>query len=169
MPAIEFLSILRTLADYGVDHIVAGGVAAVLEGAPVNTFDLDLVHSTSPANIERLLPALAALDAYYRTQPERRLRPEASHLASPGHQLLVTRFGPLDLLGSIGRGHTYQDLLPRTVELAAGAGLRVRVLALEALIAIKEETAGEKDLAVLPILRRTLEEKNRGKIKKPWT
>jgi hypothetical protein len=32
---------------------------------------------------------------------------------------------------------------------------------LETLIAIKEELAGEKDLAVLPTLRRTLEEKKK--------
>jgi hypothetical protein len=40
-----------------------------------------------------------------------------------------------------------------------GEGLRVRVLNLEKIIALKEELAGEKDLAVLPILRRTLEQK----------
>ena len=39
-----------------------------------------------------------------------------------------------------------------------GEGILVRVLDLEALIAIKEELGGEKDRAVLPVLRRTLEE-----------
>jgi hypothetical protein len=37
----------------------------------------------------------------------------------------------------------------------------VLVLGLEALIRIKEETAGEKDRAALIILRRTLSERNR--------
>jgi len=41
------------------------------------------------------------------------------------------------------------------------AGLHVRVLNLEMLIAVKEEIAGEKDLAVLPVMRRMLEEKQR--------
>jgi hypothetical protein len=40
-------------------------------------------------------------------------------------------------------------------------GLRVRVLNLETPIAVKEEAAGARDLAVLPIMRRTLEEKRR--------
>jgi hypothetical protein len=43
-----------------------------------------------------------------------------------------------------------------------GGGVRVRVLNLETIVALKEELASEKDLAVLPVLRRTLEEKQRG-------
>jgi hypothetical protein len=39
------------------------------------------------------------------------------------------------------------------------AGATVRVLGLEALIRVKEETGEEKDRAVLPLLRRVLQEK----------
>lgn len=152
-------AILRQFRDHGVDFIVVGGVAAVLEGVPVNTFDLDVVPSRKPDNIGRLLRALDSLGAGYRIRPE--LKPNESHLASPGHKLLTTRFGPLDVLGTIGRGRGYDDLLPHTHEVELDDGLRVRVLDLETLIAIKEEVAGEKDLAVLPIMRRTLEEKRR--------
>jgi hypothetical protein len=52
-------------------------------------------------------------------------------------------------------------LVPHSVELDISEGLRIRVLDLETLIAIKEELGGEKDRAVLPILRRTLEEKRK--------
>jgi hypothetical protein len=45
-----------------------------------------------------------------------------------------------------------------------GEGMRVRVLDLATIVALKEELAGEKDLAVLPTLRRTLEEKRRAQI-----
>jgi hypothetical protein len=41
-------------------------------------------------------------------------------------------------------------------------GIRVPVLDLETIIAIKEELASGKDPAVLPLLRRTLQEKQRG-------
>ena len=160
-PTHSFAAILRELRVHQVDFIVVGGVAAVLEGAPVNTFDLDVVHSREPGNIARLLAALESLGARYRTQPERRLKPDASHLTSPGHQLLITRFGPLDILGAIGRERVYDDLLSHTIEIEVGQDLRVRVLNLEMLIAVKEEVAGEKDLAVLPVLRRTLEQKRR--------
>ena len=143
--------------------ILVGGLAAATNGAPVNTLDIDVVHSRDPANIARVLPVLEALDAVFRMQPERRLIPNASHLASTGHLNLITRYGPLDLLGTIGRDLGYQDLVPHSVELHISEGLRIRVLDLETLIAIKEELGGEKDSAVLPILRRTLEEKRKAR------
>ena len=155
----EFAAILVELRRHQVDFIVVGGIAAGLEGVPGSTLDLDVVHSRQPDNIARLLRALDSLEATYRTRRE--LKPDESHLASPGHQLLMTRFGPLDILGMIGRSRSYDDLLPHTHELEVGEGLRVRVLNLETLIAVKEEVAGERDLAVLPIMRRTLEEKRR--------
>lgn len=49
-----------------MDFIVIGGVAAVLHGAPVSTFDLDVVHSTAPDTVSRLPQAFAELDGYYR-------------------------------------------------------------------------------------------------------
>ncbi len=152
---------IRTLIEHRVDFIVVGGVGAVLHGAPISTFDLDIVHSRAPENIDRLLRALDALDAHSRVQPERKASPDVSHLSSPGHQLLMTRFGPLDLLGSIGKGSEYENLIGHTDEMDLGAGVKAQVLKLELLIQLKEETAGEKDRAVLPILRRTLEEKSR--------
>ena len=157
----DFGSLLRILAEHGVDFLVVGGVGAILQGVNLSGFDLDIVHSTQPANITRLLAALGDLDACYRAQPDRRLRPNETHLSSPGHQLLMTRFGPLDVLGSIGKGRRYQDLLPHAAEMTIGGGIRVRVLNLETQIAVKEEIGQEKDLAALPFLRHALEESRR--------
>ena len=140
---------------------MVGGVAAVLEGVPVDTFDLDIVHSRESRNVARMRTALEALEATYRTPGDRKLKPDQSHLSSPGRQLLTIRFGALDVLRTIGRSHSYDDLLPHTVEMELSDGLRVRILDLETIIAIKEEVGGDKDLAVLPILRRTLAEKRR--------
>jgi hypothetical protein len=150
--------VVRALAEARVDFVVVGGLAAVLDGAPIATLDVDIVHSREPENLDRLLDALGRLDAFFRIQPERRIRPETSHLAGFGHLNLSTRHGPLDLLGTIGRGRGYEDLLPHTVEMDLGEGVRVRVLDLETVIAIKEEVGGEKDLATLPTLKRTLRE-----------
>jgi predicted nucleotidyltransferase len=153
------LEILKTLADHEVEFILVGGVAAVALGAPINTLDVDVVHLATPGNLQRLLAALAGLDAHYRHRPE--LRPDESHLSTPGHQLLETRLGYLDVLGAIGKGHSYAELLPHSAEVEFGPGFRCRVLDLETQIAIKEEIGAEKDLAVLPILRRTLQEARR--------
>lgn len=70
----------------------------------------------------------------------------------------MTRFGPLDALGLIGKGRHYADLLPHTIELRIDESLTVRLLDLETLIQVKQETAGEKDLAILAILRRIQDE-----------
>jgi len=161
MPERKLSAILRGLCENCIDFIVVGGVAAVLHGAPIQTYDLDVVYSRAPENIDRLLKFLGDVDAIFRTQPDRRLRPKASHLEGSGHLNLLTRFGPLDLLAHIGSDLTYNESLPRAVEMDVGEGLRVRVLDLETIIAIKEGLASEKDLAALPILRRTLRELNK--------
>jgi predicted nucleotidyltransferase len=160
-PTPDFRAILRILREHRVDFIIVGGVCAVLQGAPINTFDLDIVHSRKPTNLDRLIKALEALNARYRTSGHEKLKPRASHLASSGHQLLMTLSGPLDLLGTIGHGHSYEDLAGEAKELDIGEGLRAQVLDLTALVRIKAETAQEKDKAQLAVLRRTLEEKSR--------
>jgi predicted nucleotidyltransferase len=157
----DFLYILHTLSKHEVEYIIVGGVCAVLHGAPISTFDIDLVHSREPDNLKRLLKALEELEAYYRDPGGRIIRPEESHLSSPGHQLLMTKGGPLDLLGEIAKGRGYKELLKYTVTLKISEDLEVRLLDLETLIETKEEAAREKDKAVLAILRRTLEEKKR--------
>lgn len=161
MASAKIRPALRLFFESGVDFIVVGGVAAVLHGAPVDTFDLHIVPSRNDENLLRLLDLLESLEAIFRIQPSRRLKPDMSHLRSTGHKNLLTRLGPLDVLGSIGRGLSYDDLLPHSTEMDIGDGVRVRVLDLETIVAIKEELRSEKDLAVLPLLRRTLEEKRR--------
>src|SRR3954471_7248692 len=107
----KFKEALEVLVHHHVDFVVVGGVAAVLGGAPISTFDLDIVHDRSPANVARLLSALTDLDARYRDLAGRVLRPEARALEGEGHHLLLTRCGPLDVLGRIGLGQSYQDLI----------------------------------------------------------
>jgi hypothetical protein len=76
-------------------------------------------------------------------QPERGLKPDTSHLSSSGHQNLITRYGPLDLLGMIGNNLGYEEVLPHTTLMEIGAGIRIRVLNLEMLIRLQEELVGE--------------------------
>jgi hypothetical protein len=127
------------------------------DGDRISTFDLDLVHARTPENLDRLLTALAELDARYRDRAGSVLRPELEALAGDGRHLLLTSCGPLDVLGQIGDGLRYEDLLPETVERTVG-GHAIRVLGLAALIRTKEQAGRDKDRAVLAILRRTLRE-----------
>jgi hypothetical protein len=56
-------------------------------------------------------------------------------------------------------------LLPHSSEIELAPDLTVRVLDLETIVASKEAAGTDKDLAVLPLLRRTLEESR--KLQKP--
>ncbi len=156
-PKLDFRELLRVLVRFDVEFIVVGGVGAVLRGAPVATFDLDIVHSRTSENVTRLKAALAFLNAHYRGQGDRHLQPQDSHLLSEGHQLLMTDLGPLDVLGSVGRKRDYDSLLPYAGEMEVG-DVKFRVLSLPALIEVKEEVDQPKDRAVLETLRATLEE-----------
>jgi len=153
--ATETLELLRVLARHDVDFIVVGMTAGVLQGAPAVTLDLDVVYSLNPENIDRLLAALNEIDAHFRND-DRRIPPNRSHLESRGHKLLETTFGDLDVLATIDDDVSYDALVPDTVSLTV-AELSIRVLSLVRLIAVKERAGRPKDLAVLPLLRSTLE------------
>jgi len=157
----DFLNILRIFHKHVVDYIIVGGVCAVLHGAPISTFDIDIVHSREPGNVDRIMKALDELKARYRDPAGRMIKPTKAHLSSHGHQLLMTKDGPLDLLGELAKGRGYDELLENTVSLVLSEGLTVRPLNLETLIQTKEEAARDKDIAILAILRRTLEEQRK--------
>jgi len=150
------LALIEALVGHHVEFIVVGGVSAVIRGAPIVTSDLDVVHRRTSENIERLLAALGSVGATYRYD-SRGLKPGEEHLMGPGHQLLRTTFGPLDVLGTIGQGLTYDDVLMQSDDVDLD-GLHAQVLRLREYVRLKEELGREKDLAVLPVLRRTLQE-----------
>jgi hypothetical protein len=159
--AADVTGLLRVLAEHDVEFLVVGGVCAVIHGAPVSTFDLDIVPERSDDNLARLLRALSSMEAVHRDLAGRSIAPDASRLRGPGHNLFMTRVGPLDVLGTIGRGRDYSALAPRSRPIEVGGGLTVRVLDLDALIDVKSEVGREKDLATLPVLVRTLEERRK--------
>jgi len=157
----NFLAIIKALAGRRVDFIVVGGVSAALQGATVNTFDLDIVHSRASGNLERFLKVLESLDAHFREHKDRKIRPNLSILDTSGHLLLTTSEGPLDVLGTIGDDLGYDELLDHTVEMEVSRGVRVRILNLDKYVEIKEKLNREKDRAQLPTLWRALEAKRK--------
>lgn len=152
-PSLE--SLLETLATSDVEFVVVGLLAAVAQGAPVTTHDLDIVHRRTPENIAKLVDVLVnKLDARYRGHTDV-LRPTAEILAGTGHSLLKTNLGPLDVLGAIEGGRDYDALLPVSQRIEI-SGHTVHVLGLETLIELKRESTRRKDQLVLPILEETL-------------
>jgi predicted nucleotidyltransferase len=162
---MEFLPILKELVREGVEFVVVGGISAVLQGVPMSTLDVDIVHARSRENRRRLVRALRSLGACYRRDPQR-LSPHVEDLASPDHHLLETRYADFDLLGTIHGGLGYDELLPRSVRVEIEPGLVVRALDLRGLIEVKEAVGRDKDKAQLPLLRATLAERLR--VGDPW-
>ncbi|HEX4965824.1 MAG TPA: hypothetical protein VF173_33760 [Thermoanaerobaculia bacterium] len=154
--ASKTLETLQLLVRHGVDFIVVGAAAAILEGAPIATLDLDIMPRPSPEDRERLLRALQEIHARYLDPAGRHIVPDAGKLDSLRLHRLVTDLGPLDVLSTIGNGMTYDDLSGETILHDLGE-MTVRVLNLAMVIRSKEEANRDKDRAVLPILRRTLQ------------
>jgi hypothetical protein len=155
MASRNLVELLRCLVRGNVECILVGGMAGVMRGAPVVTSDVDIVHRRDPDNVNRLVRVFEELQAVYR-HDSRRLRPTESHLMGPGHQLLVTRFGPLDALGALDN-ETYAELVGQSSPMELGEGLTIPVLELSKLIELKRNAGRPKDLAVLPVLEATLE------------
>ena len=88
---------------------------------------MDIVHSREPDNVDRLLEALKKLSARYRGRHAKVLKPGRRDLSSPGHYLLMTRAGPLDILGEIGRDRDYAGLLDHSLELKISKTVTARI------------------------------------------
>jgi hypothetical protein len=154
MPSQSFRRILELLEQHDVAYVVVGGVAAVLQGAPVTTFDIDTLVKVDAENADRLLAALAALQARYREHTQE-IRPTRDDILAGGHLLLMTNSGPLDVLGFIGRGKRYDDVAKDVTTIDVG-GLQIRVLNLRALIEDKRVLGREKDQVMLRLLETVL-------------
>jgi hypothetical protein len=158
MTTHSFRRILELFEEHDVEYVVVGGVAAVLQGAPMTTFDLDALIKLDPQNIDRITAALAALNARYRVH--RDLRPTRDDLAAGGHLLLMTDSGPFDVLGFIGGGRRYEDVAGVAMTLAVG-NLTIKVLPLAVLIEEKKTLGRDKDLAVVQLLEAVLARQKR--------
>lgn len=154
----RFFKLLEVLVRHEVEFVIVGGVAALLEGAPILTLDLDVVYRRTEDNIRRLLSALEEIHARYRDPAGRLIFPDTIRLRTNRFNLLVTDLGALDLLSDLGEGLAFEDLPERTRSYDV-AGVRVRALDLKTLIEVKERVNRDKDRAALPVLRRTLEMK----------
>ena len=153
---IDFGGLLKTLADGDVHFILIGGVAAMVHGAARLTQDVDIVYERSSQNYERLAAALEPHKPYLRDAPPGlpfQLTPTT--LERGLNFTLTTSLGPLDLLGEIVGGGTYQDLLPHTFDIEA-FGVSCRCLTLAELIRVKRAAGRPKDLEAIAELEAIL-------------
>ncbi|MBU0986159.1 MAG: hypothetical protein KKH68_02805 [Proteobacteria bacterium] len=148
-------ALLEGLLSSDIKFILVGGLAAVVQGAPVTTMDVDIVHNQSSENISKLLAFLKSIGAFYRRSDNTVIEPKEEDLSGTGHALFTTRLGPLDVLAVIEEGKAYEDLLEHTVEIEF-RGHTIHVLDLKMLIELKRISKDLRDKQRLPVLEETL-------------
>ena len=130
---------LKALREEEIDFILIGAMAAIQQGAPLLTVDYDFWVRLPERQYVRLLSIVG--------QQGGTIRARTVYELSDGTQVNVI-FKP-DGLRSFDR--EWKGALWRELDQVA-----VRVLPLNRVIASKRAANRDKDLAVLPILRRTL-------------
>jgi hypothetical protein len=141
----RFLSDLATeLRRVGLEAIVVGNTASILNDAPVLTQDVDLLIRDTQRNRRKLNLLVAALGGT--------LIP----IADKTRRILGTRV-PIDILFDkiSGAGGSFAAVLSRSHQEVVGNDI-LTVASLADIIKSKRAAGRPKDLAVLPILETTL-------------
>jgi hypothetical protein len=61
--SLDLGALIEGLTRADVEFIIVGGIAAVVQGAPITTMDVDIVHNQSDENINRLNKFLKSVEA----------------------------------------------------------------------------------------------------------
>jgi hypothetical protein len=154
----DLSALLAILAKAKVDYVLVGGVAAVAHGSARLTVDVDIVYSRVHANVERLVAALAGHAPYLRgAPPGLPFRWDAATVERGLNFTLTTDLGPLDLMGEIPGGGSFEELKPGAVTLRV-FGVDCLCLSLPQLIRAKRAAGRPKDLEAIAELEALLEE-----------
>src|SRR5437870_2268763 len=107
----KFLDLLRALSDAGWTTSSSAALRPCSWALPSRRSTWTSCIAAIPKTSSDSHEVLKALDAHYRGRPGRRLEPDLHRLASAGHQLLTSRLGPIDVLGTIDGGRDYEELV----------------------------------------------------------
>lgn len=139
------ITVLRALRQVNLEAVIVGNTAAVLQGAPVTTQDIDLLVRSSKLTTVKV-EALAQRLGAFLTRPS-----ELVDITT-----LLGASAPVDVIV----GHIAGDLRFESVKSRARtisiAGEQALVADLADIIRSKEAANRDKDRAVLPMLRATL-------------
>ncbi len=152
MPESFFERVLRRLVENEVEFLVVGGMAAVLQGAPIVTQDLDVCYRRTRSNVDRLAKSLDPFAIALRTpQGPLPIRLDAQFLWNGCNFTLTADGEDLDLLGEMSGLGGYDQVFGHA-PMCELLGMKFSLLALSDLIITKTAAGRPKDLAVLPLL-----------------
>ncbi len=151
--------ILRRLNAAGVQYVLIGGFAVILQGHERFTTDLDLCYERSRQNVRRLVAVLRAIHAVPRDWPEGVPFVLDEQTVLNGDSFtFATDFGHVDVIGTPDGTGGYADLAPGRETYDVGEGLTVAVAAIPDLLRMKRASSTQperaaKDLADIEALR----------------
>jgi hypothetical protein len=142
--------IARTFAEHRLEAVMVGNAAAALHGAPVTTLDIDFMFRKTPVNMRKLKAVAKSLRAtilkpYYPVSDLFRLVSDDGGMQ-------------LDFMSRLHGINSFEGLRARSIAVRFGER-DLKVAALSDIIKSKKATGRDRDLAVLPILEKTLLEK----------
>jgi hypothetical protein len=153
-PSAEFAlgRLLHRLVAAGVDFVVIGGVAVVVQGSPRFTRDLDISYATDEENLARLGSLLVELGARLRhVEEDLPFVPDARTLRQTEMLTLTTVEGEIDLLSDPPGSPGYASLRRKASRIELD-GDTVPIASIDDLIAMKDAAGRPQDLVDLESL-----------------
>jgi predicted nucleotidyltransferase len=165
IPELRLGVLLRRLTEGGVDFVVIGGVAVILQASPRFTKDLDICYATGQENLDRLGAVLVELGAKLRQADEDLpFVPDGRTLRQTQILTLTTPDGGIDLLVDPDGSPGYPALRRRAIKIDVD-GITVLVASIEDLLTMKRAAGRPQDLVdleSLEIARRRLRDRPGG-------
>jgi hypothetical protein len=142
------------LAEHRLEAVMIGNAAAALHGAPVTTLDIDFMFRKTPVNLKKLKAVAQSLGAVI-------LRPY--YPASEMFRVVNDEQGiQLDFMSRLHGIRSFEGLRSRGTVIEFGEH-PLKIASLVDIIKSKRATGRSKDLAVLEILEKTLDEQEKAK------
>lgn len=154
-------ALVQALVQGGVDFVIVGGVAVILQAMPRFTKDLDICYSTEQDNLDALGSVLVALEARLRGIPETvPFVPDGRTLRQTQIMCLTTPVGDIDLLVNPDGAPSY-NTLRRHADVMELGGQSVRIASIEDMLAMKRAAGRPQDLVDLESLEASRRQRRR--------
>ena len=141
--------VASVLAEHRLEAVMVGNAAAALHGAPVTTLDIDFMFRKTPANLKKLKSVATSLDASI-------LKPY--YPVSDLYRVVNDDRGiQLDFMPRLHGIRSFEGLRSRAESVSFGEH-KLKIACLADIISSKRAAGRARDLAVLDILEKTLDE-----------
>ena len=144
--------IAKMLHLFRLEAVMVGNAAAALHGAPVTTLDIDFMFRKTSTNMRKLKDFAKELDAQI-------LKPY--YPASSLYRVVNEDTGmQIDFMSILHGIKSFENLRSDAVEVDF-EGYSLKIASLEKIIRSKKALGRPRDLAVIEILEKTLDEKKK--------